>query len=258
MHMATLKTFFAMAGFVAAMISGIPAHASVTIEGTRVVYPSDAKEVTIKLSNNEKRPSLVQTWLDNANQDAGPGKADVPFVLTPPVSRIDPGKSQTLRLSYTGEPLAKDKETLFWLNVLDIPPKTKSESDAGSGDQARLNFAFRTRIKVFFRPAGLPFPVTDAPSKLQWKLVPADKGKGYAFEVTNPTPYHISFSSISLKVGDRTFTSLENKGMVAPNGTQRFAAMPDVTAMPGSGAKVAFEIINDYGGKQALEAPLAP
>lgn len=256
--MATLKRFFALAGFAAAMVSGIPAHASVTIEGTRVVYPSDAKEVTIKLNNDEKRPSLVQVWLDTANQDAGPGKADVPFVLMPPVSRIDAGKSQTLRLSYTGEPLAKDKETLFWLNVLDIPPKTKSASDSTAGNDARLNFAFRTRIKVFFRPTGLPFPVTDAPSKLQWKLVPAEKGKGYAFEVSNPTPYHISFSSISLKVGERTFTSLENKGMVTPNGTERFAGMPDVTAKPGSGAKVVFEIINDYGGKQTLEAPLAP
>jgi chaperone protein EcpD len=247
--MANLSRFFASAGCLVAMAAGVPAYASAVIQGTRVVYPSDAREVSIKISNPDKMPLLVQSWLDNRNEQASPGQAEVPFTLTPPMSRIDPGKSQTLRLSYTGEPLAKDKETLYWLNVLSIPPKSQVADGV-----SQLQFSFRTRMKVFFRPAGLPYPVTEAPAKLTWKLIPANKG--YALEVNNPTPYHVSFSSVALKDGERSFTGPDSKGMVAPGETTRFPAIAGINSASSANAKVVYQIINDQGGYKTFESPL--
>ena len=38
--------------------------ASVVIQGTRVIYPESAKEVTVKMVNEGRSPLLVQSWLD--------------------------------------------------------------------------------------------------------------------------------------------------------------------------------------------------
>src|SRR6185312_1276720 len=108
----------------AAFFSAIPeATAGVVVNGTRVVYPAAKREVTISLRNAGETPSLVQAWLDAGNPQSKPGEAHVPFVLSPPLFRLDPTKVQSLRLVYTRDPLPEDRESVFWLNVLDVPPR---------------------------------------------------------------------------------------------------------------------------------------
>jgi len=70
-----------------------------------------------------------------------------------------------MRMVYTKEPLATDKETLFWLNVLEVPPRVGGEEDN------QLRFAFRLRTKIFFRPANLAIKPDNAPGLLEWRLV---------------------------------------------------------------------------------------
>ena len=105
------------------------AAAAVVVDGTRVVYPAAKREVTINIRNPGATPSLVQAWLDAGDPHAKPGESKVPFVLTPPLFRIDPTKVQSLRLVYTHDPLREDRESLFWLNVLDIPPRAAANPD---------------------------------------------------------------------------------------------------------------------------------
>ncbi|PZQ98785.1 MAG: molecular chaperone, partial [Flavobacterium psychrophilum] len=101
----------------------LPASAGIVMTGTRVIYPASQKEVTIMLKNTENIPALIQTWIDKGDPDETPEKIYVPFVLTPAVVRIDGNKGQSLRLRYTGKGLASDRESIFWLNVLAVPPK---------------------------------------------------------------------------------------------------------------------------------------
>lgn len=88
-------------------------EASVVVAGTRVIYNAKDREVTLKLSNNGASPALTQVWLDNGDAKEDPSKLDLPFVRTPALARIDPQKSQTIRISYTGEALPQDRETPF-------------------------------------------------------------------------------------------------------------------------------------------------
>jgi len=99
-----------------------PVLASVTITGTRVIYPAGEKEITVRLQNKGVLPALVQSWIDSGDANQPLDEIRVPFVLMPPVSRIEAHGSQTLRLMFTGDNLPADKESVFWLNVLDIPP----------------------------------------------------------------------------------------------------------------------------------------
>jgi chaperone protein EcpD len=182
-------------GFACALLAG-NAQASVTVGGTRVVYPLEQREVTVKLDNDSLAPSLVQVWMDDGNQDAKPGEIKVPFVITPPIFRMDPKKAQTLRMMYSGEALPQDRESVYWLNVLDIPPKATASPDANI-----LQMAYRTRVKVFVRPARLPGKPEDAPAQLSWKIAAAPDGNGQAVSVSNPTPYYVSFSEVDVEDG---------------------------------------------------------
>lgn len=120
----------------ALMLAGsFTAQASVVITGTRVVYPANQKEVTVRFENKNPKPALVQVWLDSGNEDATPEEARVPFLATPPIFRMEPGRQQVLRLSYTGEPLPTNQESLFWLNMLEVPqgPGQRAGEPAAAG-----------------------------------------------------------------------------------------------------------------------------
>ena len=231
------------------LAAGFHANASVVISGTRVIYNAGERESTLKLSNKGKEPALTQVWVDNGEANAAPTTVKVPFTVTPPVTRIDPDKAQTLRIFYTGEPLAKDKESVFWLNVLEVPPKPVA--DAGQPDPNYLQFAIRSRIKLFFRPQGLKGTAEGAPGQLEWQLLKT--GATWAIDVRNPTAYHVSFANLDAVAGGK-HAVFDEGGMVAPGETQRFPLKGDIPA--GVDAKVHYRAINDYGGISEGDAPL--
>lgn len=217
------------------------AAASVIVSGTRVIYPARDREVTVKLDNNGAQPALVQTWLDDGDARARPGTAKVPFVLMPPVFRIDPGKGQTVRIVYTGEALPPDRESVFWLNVLDVPPGVDETSST-----TMLQLAFRTRIKLFFRPVGLDAEgAVAAARQVKWSLAPAPGGKGHALRATNPTPYNVVVLSARIVHGGRTFTLVDGE-MVAPRASHVFPLDAALPALP-PGTKLDYSTINDFG-----------
>lgn len=222
--------------------AGMQAQASVTISGTRVVYNAADKETTVKVNNKGQVPALVQVWIDKGDSEAAPTSIDVPFTVTPPVTRIEVDKSQTLRIFYTGEALPKDKESLFWLNVLDVPPKESSQGGANN----YLQFAIRTRIKLFFRPAQLKGNAQTAPAELIWRAT--GRGASAALDVRNPTPYYVSFASVQW--GQAT---LDEGGMVAPGETAHFTLKGTASGE----AKVHYRAINDFGGITEGDASLS-
>jgi chaperone protein EcpD len=233
-----------------ALIAG-SSQASVTIGGTRVVYPLDQREVTVKLDNDSNLPSLVQVWLDDGDADAKPGDVKAPFVIAPPIFRMDANKGQMLRVMSSGatEALPQDRESLYWLNVLDIPPKPDAKAGVNT-----MQVAYRTRIKMFVRPAKLAGNSDDAPAQLNWKIVASPDGKGQAVSVSNPTPFHVSFSEINVQSAGRTFKN-EEGGMVGPHATQVLPIRNMNAVVPG--AKVKYSAINDYGGAILGDATLS-
>jgi chaperone protein EcpD len=219
---------------------GTPAVASVVVNGTRVVYPAAKREVTISLQNSGPNPSLVQAWLDSGDPRSKPGDAKVPFVLTPPLFRLDPTKVQSLRLVYTHDPLPQDRESLFWLNVLDIPPRSVVNAEAPN----QLDLAYKHRMKVFFRPAGISGSAADAPARLTWKLLLKD-GKVTGIQASNPTGYHVSLTQLIATVDGHPLTIKAD--MVDPFASRSFDLSDQPTA-PSSAVAVQYWFVNDYGG----------
>lgn len=207
--------------------------ASVVISGTRVIYPSDAKEVSVKISNGGRSPVLLQSWIDNGDADAKPSSIKVPFVLTPPMNRVESGKGQTLRISYAGGSLPMDKESVFWLNVLEVPAKSQAKIE-----ENRLQLAFRSRIKLFYRPAGLQGNANEAVNALTWS------SQGNRVQAANPTPYFVSL--VNLSVNGKKL----DHAMVAPRSTMTL----DLAGNAGS--KISGSFVNDYGAVNAFNAEI--
>lgn len=126
------------------------AQAGVVIYGTRVIYPAGKKEVVVQIMNQGERTSLVQSWIDDGDTAQSPEHIDVPFLLTPPVSRVAAKSGQQLKIKKMAGNLPADKESLFFLNVMDIPPN--EERNVGKNV---IKFATQNRIKLFWRPAGI-------------------------------------------------------------------------------------------------------
>lgn len=210
---------------------GVAVQAGVVIYGTRVVYPANVQASDVMLQNPGESPALVQAWLEHGENGLVGQK--IPFVITPQLVRVDPNTEQSLRVLYTGESLPKDRESLFYLNVLDVPPKPKN----ASADDGHLQVTIRNRLKFFFRPVHLPYGVVDAYDKVIWRL------DGNSLTVKNPTPYYVTYAGALIKNQGRTVFKLDEIDMLAPFGEQRFVLPKEAAGAD----KVNWYIINDYG-----------
>ncbi|WP_017901655.1 fimbria/pilus periplasmic chaperone [Pseudomonas asplenii] len=228
-------------------------QAAVVIHGARVIYPAEQQEVVVRLENKGDRPSLVQLWLDNGDKFATPATARAPFTALPPVMRIEPGRQQAPRLRYTGEPLPRDRESLFWLNVLEVQPNA-----INAGERNLLELSFRSRLRVYFRPQGLPYPKGAAAPRLSWKLVP--HAGGHALEVLNPTPYHVSLASVELVGRNGRYPKAPNQqaddSLLLPAGDIKRFALPTLRTLPAGALKVEFTAVSDHGARISHSADL--
>ncbi|EKG0290620.1 fimbria/pilus periplasmic chaperone [Escherichia albertii NBRC 107761 = DSM 17582] len=141
-----------MKGLLPLLISSmiLPAHAGIVIYGTRIIYPAENKEVMVQLMNQGSRSSLVQAWIDDGDTSLPPEKIRVPFMLTPPVAKVGANSGQQIKIRIMPNRLPTNKESIFYLNILDIPPN--SPEDEG---KKALKFAMQNRIKLFYRPVGV-------------------------------------------------------------------------------------------------------
>lgn len=208
-------------------------QAGITLGQTRVVFEAKNKEENLTVRNESDRPILVQSWLD-----AGKGTdTNVPFAVTPPLTKVGGKGQQLLRILFKGSGLPQDRESVVWLNVQEIPSEAVGKNT--------LQIAVRQRIKVFYRPANLAGEVKDAPSSLQWTL---DKG-GKSLSVYNPSAYHVSTLQMKLGLGDEGSMVTERQ-MIAPGDKMSF---PLAHAIPGGKAELSFVSINDWGGQQTFK-----
>lgn len=197
------------------------AFAGVEVGGTRVIYDGNKKEAILSIKNAENNtPYLIQSWLDNGNENE---TTKIPFIITPPLFRLDPNQENQLRIINVGT-VPQDRESIFWISVKSIA--------ASSNQPNRLQISVRTRIKLIYRPESIKSSAGSAYKK----LIAVRRGNVVTF--TNPTPYYVSFYSVH--VGNK---ALDQPLMVSPSGTY------SLNVPPGASGKISWRAINDYGGQ---------
>lgn len=196
--------------------------AGVQIGRTRIIYDAAKKEVSLPLQNNEKElPWLIQSWTDT-----GDGKTRGPFIVTPPLFRLEAQKEQSLRITWNGTPLPTDKETLFYLNVRTVPATSADDEDKNV-----LRLIYKTRLKLFWRPTGLVGSPSETCQRLRFVR------RAGQLSVINDGAFYSVFDSLSLGT-----TKIEKADMVGPASSVTLS-LPDVAV----GKNVSWRCITDYG-----------
>ncbi|MBA6097003.1 MULTISPECIES: molecular chaperone [Pseudomonas] len=220
----------------------IPAHAALTISSTRIVQTSDKQSTSVVVANPSRATYAAQAWI---NTEADDITTAVPLIASPALFQIAPQGEQTVQINRLPNDLANDRETLFFFNLQEIP-------QAESEQKNSLTIALRTRIKLFYRPSEIQENPADSLNTLQWSVRSID-GTPYLI-VDNPSPFYFTFGKLVLNDNHRQ-EQVDTKAMAVPKGSQtyklkRLPTGPDVT--------LAFDIINDYGGRSAeIRSPLS-
>lgn len=195
----------------------------IVLERTRVIYDAGKKEAALPVANrSESLPYLLQSWVENAQ-----GTARGPFIITPPLFRLDAGSDSSLRIIKSSDNIANNKESLFFINVRAIPAKSQAADENNT-----LTLVFKTRIKLFYRPENLVGKPYDAYKSLEYKY------ENNELDIYNPSAYYIVFAGLALGK-----TDLTNKiDYIAPGEHKRLGAPA------AAGKTVQWAAINDYGG----------
>ncbi|MEI2606793.1 fimbria/pilus periplasmic chaperone [Erwinia aphidicola] len=199
----------------------------VTLGATRVVYPEKASGAQLSVSNPQAYPILVQSSVTGEDR-----KSQAPFLVTPPLFRLEAGQQSRLRVIRTGGSLPADRESLFWLCVKAVPPSGDDRAGGGSKVSLAINMAISTCDKLLYRPAGLRGSPEDAAGSLRWTR------EGTTLRVSNPTPFYMNLKTVT--VGGRPASGLT---YVPPQGST------SLTLPAGAAGAVSWNVINDLGGE---------
>lgn len=186
----------------------------VQLSGTRLIFDGAKDAASMTVTNSAASDVwLMRFWVSPYGEKADSGadsNKSIPFAVTPPLYRLDPKAAVQLRVNQLSETLPTDRESVYYLNNLAIPPK-KGEKTYQKAVQSGLQFAVNTRIKLFYRPAAISDAeaVKHAPEKLTLSSV------GKTMNIKNPTPYFITLSQLSV---DGKPVQTDKDTMIAPFG----------------------------------------
>lgn len=198
-------------------------NAAFTLSGTRFIYDEGKKNISVEISNANKETYGGQIWIDNTTQPS----TDVFFTPAPSFFKVAGGEKQIIRLLNINPALPQDRESLFWLNVQEIPPAPKD------GDNV-LAIALNTQVKLFYRPKSLK----DGRDKAEQKI------QVIGSKLKNPTPYYFAVTAVTVNGQKIKLSSELDKNL------SQMGPFTEVNTGQPLVGKVVIEAIDDYGARR--------
>ncbi|ROR08671.1 fimbria/pilus periplasmic chaperone [Erwinia sp. JUb26] len=224
-----VRTFISFLAITASFVT----NAAISLQQTRVVFDGDKKTASLFVVNqNTNTPYLAQGWIEDEQNNRVQG----PLLILPPIQRIEPGENSQIKIQAlpAARLLRQDRETLFYLNLREIPPKNENGNT--------LQVALQNRIKVFYRPVGLKNTELASPWQSQLVLNKRDN----RWQITNPSAYYITLVDAQARQRGPSvagFTPL----MLAPGASDM---LPGDANSYGSAPVLTY--LNDYGGRPEI------
>ncbi|MDW5415855.1 molecular chaperone [Iodobacter sp. CM08] len=202
-------------------------NAAVGLDRTRLVYNEQDKSTSLRIFNGSKAlPYLAQAWLENKDYK----KEGIPFAVLPPLQRLEADSESLVRIEKTASiaDLPQDRESVFYFNLREIPPKSDKENV--------MQIAMQTQIKMFYRPKNIGLL---GGGGWQEKLILNKVATG--FKVINPTAYHITVTKFALAEKENSIAEFAGF-MIEPKSSL------DLPMKDNKFNHFVLTYINDYGG----------
>lgn len=160
-------------------------------------------------------------------------------MVLPPLQRINGGQKGIARVTKTSgiNALPQDRESLFYLNVREIPPKPDKPNV--------LQLAMQSRIKLFYRPTAI---VPETPGAV-WQNQLIFHKQGQRWTVDNPTPYFVTLIGLSRKPEAQGGGRLTDfPGIMIPPKSSLDFKVSDASV-----SQFSMMYVNDFGGHPELK-----
>lgn len=221
------------------------AKAGIVAYGSRVIIGQGEASVVFQVRNDGLRALLLQGWINDASNDVSPEQANVPFILTPPLRRIEPREELSLTIRMMKEhALPSDRESLFWINLAGIPRV------ASSPEKDQLVMMTRSRFKLLYRPRQLPGSTQSAATAMCWSVAAGIHGVRLIAE--NSAAFHVHLAAISMINHEGQSVILES-GYIRPFDARSFQ-VPNHDFGSLDGSRVEYEWIDDWGASNKHHA----
>ena len=218
----------------ALLLGGTGARADGMVPDTSVVIVHEAEgEAAVSVTNTDSQLALLHVTLQDIPEDTEPL-----LVVTPPLSRVEPSKSQLVRfILHSQQPLLTQRLTRA---IFEGMPQGRPATQAG---HARVGVTVRQNLPVIIHPKGL------APNRTPWTELTWSQ-HGNTLQVRNTSPYVVRLAQeLRLLPGDGK--AMLPRTYVLPGETL------SVPASGGPATKVRLQPATVYGfAVAAYEAPI--
>lgn len=207
-------------------------YASISVDRTRVIYDEGSKGVSVVVENTDnKDPFLVQSWVE----DEKGKKITDPLVALPLLQRIEPNQKKQIRISTSksNPVISGNEESLFYFNVLGIPPKSQSEN--------AVEIVIQSRFKLFYRPKGIVKYTGN-----NWQKELKIERIGSTLKLVNPTDYHIVVININ---DSKSKVSDFEEVIIKPNSNMNYL----LSDKQKHSSKIVITYVDDYGSPKLLD-----
>lgn len=216
--------FLYLVGALALAIASSPSVASIALNTTRVIFADGQNEASFGV-RNMGGDILIQSWLDDDSNS--PSGISQHFTVAPQLARVRANSEQIVRILYEGVGAPSDKESMFWLNVQEIPQRPDT-------DEPSLQLAILQRIKVFYRPKGLAGELSEAVQNLEWRY------QNQTLHIHNPSVYYVTL--VGLSGNNKTLET----ALVVPPGETYTLTLPKQHSLS-SQDSLSYAYVSDYG-----------
>lgn len=201
-------------------------YSGVVVDSTRHLYKEGAREISANLENKDNIPYLIKSWVEPRE-----GIQTSFFMVTPPLFRLEAKQKNTVRIfpnaHITNAP--KDRETVYYFNVMSIPPTSDADTDKN-----KIQLAVRHRMRLIYRPLSLQdLSINQEAKKLEWRKT------NNKITLKNPTPFFFYFKSIKIN-GKEISNSINNIDALT---TKEFPLPAGV-----NGSEIEWKVATDNGG----------
>jgi fimbrial chaperone protein len=204
------------------------AQASLRVQPLSVEVTSPSQSTSITLQNNGSEVLSLQLRVFDWSQENGEDRLAPTneVVASPPVARIAPGSSYTVRIARTSGAAAADAEESYRLWIDELPPAEARRSEGGQVD-VRMRFD----LPVFFHGR-------DTAPELSWSA--RRSGGELVLEAANSGSRHARIEGLELREGDTAVSFGDGlNGYVLAGSTRRWNAPAGSAAgLGGSSATV--------------------
>jgi fimbrial chaperone protein len=224
--MRTAWLLAALAAFLTPTVVG--AQASLRVQPLSVEVSSPSQSTSITLQNNGNEVLSLQLRVFDWSQADGEDRLTptTEVVASPPVARIAPGSSYTVRIARTAGAAAAGAEESYRLWIDELPPAAARRSEGGQVD-VRMRFD----LPVFFHGR-------DTAPEVSWSA--RRSGGELVLEAVNSGTRHARIEGLELREGDDAVSFGDGlNGYVLAGSTRRWTTPAGSAAgLAGSSATV--------------------